>query len=180
MSEILEAGDASIAPDCFMSSNKYASYLWLGHCIFNPEDYYNDLRNYHQDNVIASDELAKFKSNISSKPEEAILLPLMGRIIHSAHLELGESLPFTGKERRLLQVYLVGEVSVRGQEILEQDGLIDQDPALARIQSPFKDSTLIDKVIRYRRCSRASKSLIEYATMDRLLPGYERAITSEE
>lgn len=185
MTEALEHQDIPTVPDCFMSSNKYASYLWLGHCIFNPILYRNGLMDFHDDEERVEQEFTRFQHDLQ-KPAENILLPLLTRIVHSAHLELDEELPRTAAQRRRLQVYLVGEISVRGMERMDEEGWIEDYPAISQIQTPFRDSTLIEKIIRFS-LSRQKRTiqtnhlrLVNYATLEKLLPGYPLSVTSEE
>jgi hypothetical protein len=69
--------------------------------------------------------------------------------------------------------------------LIKEEGWLSEAPEIAQIRSPFKDGTLIDKMIRYSRSkegltkAKNYERLTNYSTIERLLPGYPIA-TSEE
>lgn len=160
-------------PQSFTSSHMYESYLWLGHCVHNPADYYEGLMAYHEDQTIADEQQQRFEERIAVFPER-ILLDQFSMIVARARNELKLQTPLKGAPRRQLQVYLAGEVTTIGESYAEQEGLYEDAPQLKNVKKPLADVRVIDGVMRYRQYGKITQSLIGYATMDKLLPGYNR------
>lgn len=164
-------------PECFVSAKLYERYLWLGHCVtWNPQHFRQDELDFHQDETTADralEEMLEFP--------EKLLIQQMGRIIKRAASEsyIRQLRSMTPGQQYGLQVYLSGEVSRQGMQYAHQDGYISQDPYLAAVESPFKDSRLIAGALRYQnqRSGQMSKALLNYASLDKLLPGYLPAIS---
>lgn len=176
MSTSIDQIDQTPLPDCVISAGFYERYLWLGHCIFQPNDYWEDEFDFHQDKALADQSAEQFKVRAQQAPER-LLIEQMGCVVKSAAGELGIAKPVTGPERRRLQVYLVGSVSVEGKERARMHEYMAKDPGLEDIESPFRDSHLTDSILRYKRFGRMSKALLNYTSLDKLLPGYQPAIS---
>lgn len=165
-------------PGNIASAGHYMSYLWYGHCINHPEDYRDDVSDFHQDEHYVDQAFTWFKEKQAQDPQ-ATLIRQLQRVIKSAMHEVEVDLPLDGKKKRLLQVHLIGETSVRGMEMAHSTRLIKDYPDLAVITSPFIDGRLTDGLIRSAKIGRISSSFSRYATTERLLPGYLATISQE-
>ena len=155
------------------SAGRYVSYLWLGHCIYNQTDYRKTAFEVYEDDIeFAESESKIFEAAVEQAPAR-ILVDQLVRIVNTAQRELSIRSPLTGQQRYTLQAYLGGEVTTRGTEQAYEEGLIQEDPDLALISSPLRDSNLIEGISRYKRCGRMSVGLLQ---MGRLLPGYPAII----
>lgn len=160
------------------SAGHYMSYLWYGHCVNYPDDYRDDVSDFHQDEHYVDEAYTWFEEKKARDPQITLIRQLQ-RVVKSAMNEIEVGLPIDGREKRLLQVHLIGETSVQGMELAYRDGLIEDYPDVAVITSPFVDGRLTDELIRATKIGRIVPSFSRYATMERLLPGYP-LVTSEE
>jgi hypothetical protein len=175
MSEILAPLER---PASVKSAGHYMSYLWLGHCVNYPADYKRDISNFHQGIRDRNRDYSLFREKLT-QGHGAVLLPQLQRIIKSAKNELGLEFPRDAEKMPLLKVHLIGEISVRGMDLAIDNRLIEEYPDLAGVTSPFVDGRLIDGALRIPRNGAIKESLINYATMERLLPGYVLPISVE-
>jgi hypothetical protein len=165
MSELLHFPEAYPEPE--ISAELYKSYLWLGHCIFKPRDRYLDEIEIGQ-----THEVALASQAFMEKDPVARLTEQLSWLTKRAASELGipQQVPISQRDR--LQGYLVEKVPPTGLWYADLDGFIRKDPALAEITSPFADTRIFEEMLRRKVSGRRSASFLEYAGLEKLLPGY--------
>lgn len=155
-----------------LAAGGYMNYLWMGHCYHHPESYFESALAFHEDETLADSRYEKFLA-AQSQGIGAVLLPQMVCIVKNARRELSFTYPIEQKQKRILQVYLAGEVTEAGTMLAQDNGLYIDCPELVEVTTPFADAQMIDSALRAQRSGRLSAAFLRYATVDKLLPGYQ-------
>lgn len=155
-----------------VAASGYMNYLWMGHCFYYPESYFESALAFHEDETLAE---ARHETFLAAKSQGigAVLLPQMVCIVKNARRELDITYPASQQQKRVLQVYLAGEVTEAGTMLAQDNGLYIDCPDLVDVTTPFADSQVIDNALRAHRSGRISAAFMRYATLDVLLPGYQ-------
>lgn len=159
-------------PSPLVAAGGYMNYLWMGHCYHCPESYFESALAFHEDEVLAAANYEKFLA-AQARGIGAVLLPRMVCIVKNARRELQIDYPIEQSKRRVLQVYLAGEVTEAGAMLAQDNGLYIDCPDLIDVTSPFADAQIIDHALRAQRSGRIAAAFTRYADIDKLLPGYQ-------
>lgn len=160
------------SPAPLVAAGGYMNYLWMGHCFHYPESYFESALAFHEDEALAAVNYENFLE-AQSRGIGAVLIPRMVCIVKNARRELHITYPIEQQQKRVLQVYLAGEVTEAGTMLAQDNGLYIDCPELVDVTTPFTDTQIIDSSLRAQRSGKISAAFMRYATADRLLPGYQ-------